>query len=78
MKRIGKNFLVTIGVIAVLATILALAKVISLIPLGIIWKFLIGNWPGFLIGVGVSYLGMLIAEICFNMEESTEKKNKKN
>lgn len=75
MKRIGKNFLATIGVIVILALILLLAKGISMIPLGIIWKFLIGNWPGLLIGVGISYLGMIVGEICFSSEEKKTEKN---
>ena len=75
MKRIGRNFLATIGVIIVLALILLLAKGISMLPLGIIWKFLIGNWPGILAGVGISYLGMTVGEIFFCSEEKKTEKN---
>lgn len=74
MKRIGKNFLGTVGLIAVLAVILLLAKGISMIPIGLILTFLLSHWPGILVGVGVSYVGMAIAEIFFKTEEDHKEK----
>ena len=72
MKRIGKNFLGTVGLIVVLAVILLLAKGISMIPIGLILTFLLSHWPGILVGVGVSYVGMAIAEIFFKTEENNK------
>ena len=77
MKRIGKNFLGTVGLIAVLAVIMLLAKGISMIPLGVILSFLLSDWKGIVLGVAVSYLGMAVTEIFFKTEKEEEEEKKK-
>jgi hypothetical protein len=69
MKRIGKDFLITAGLIVALTVLYFLAKGISMIPIENGWTFIKNYWPGMIGMLLLDYVGRLISAICFAEEE---------
>lgn len=72
-----KSFIGTVTVVGSIILLLLLVKGLSLIPMAELWTFVKSYWPGIIMGVVVSYLGVGINECIEKRRTRKRAKNKK-
>lgn len=75
--RTLKSFVGTVGVVLGGIILLLIVKGLSLIPILSLWSFVKDFWPGIILGIVISYIGVGVNEIFENRKARRKAKNKK-